>query len=355
MRNKDYLVIDIGKSNIKMLEASYQQPKVVIKNYSMIPTPEKTYENGNILNPDVLVKVIGDELRNSKFISKRTALLVSSDAIITREVLLPRAGEKELQNIVHFEANQYFPIDLQKFKIDFKVIEEVKTNEGDKTKIFVVAVPKTVIEDTVNLSVKLGLDVRLVDIHPNALSKVAELELKNNTASNNKSYVILSLGTSASRMIIVRDGKLMFERIIKVGLGEMISKIKKQLDLKYPQAEKKFIDSFRDYINHANIDNEEVKAVGSNIRGLFMNLIDQVNSMIEFYTSRNQDTKVEDIILTGGGALLEGVDAFIAQVTGMNVRRFNISSIILDQSQKKLSGTDVFFSSAIGSIVRNIK
>jgi len=169
---KDYIVIDIGTQNIKMIEAKLEKQNIMLKNFSIIPTPLDSFENGNILKAEPLAEIIKEEFKTGGYKAKSTIVLVTGDSIIDREVVLPKMTEKELKKVIEFEADQYFPVNLINYSVDFKIIEEVTTQEGIKYKVLVVAVPKEIIDGYVNLMEKCGFSSKCSDKNSRFRNKI---------------------------------------------------------------------------------------------------------------------------------------------------------------------------------------
>ncbi len=62
--------------------------------------------------------------------------------IITREVELPHVPYKKLKNIIDLNADEYFPVNLAEYCLDFTITEIIETEEGKKIKVNIVAALK---------------------------------------------------------------------------------------------------------------------------------------------------------------------------------------------------------------------
>ena len=344
--------IDIGASTIKMVEAKYEKQKIQVKNYSIIPTPRDSFENGTFKQPQAIIDMIKNEIQVKRYQAKELVLTLSSDAIINREVMLPKMSEKEVANVIQFEAEQYFPVNLENYKMDYKIIEETSEEDGNKLRLFVVAVPSEMIDSYVNIAEATGLNLKVLDLAGNTISKLGAMELKG-TAS--KSIAMLELGATASRVVILDAGKMRFERMIKTGINNMTLIARDCLNVKLNEAEKHLIDKFAKYANVKNDDinlDKETKAIENGIKKLLNEFCDQVGKLLEFYSAHNAGKAIEKVYLTGGGARLAGIESYIAQALGINVELFAPKNCIEDRTAQRLNGNEAVFANALGALIR---
>ena len=355
---KDYIVIDIGTQNIKMIEASFEKQNIMLKNFSIIPTPLDSFENGNILDSESLAEIIKEELRTAAYKAKSTIVLVTGDSTIDREVILPKMTEKELKKVIEFEADQYFPVNLINYTVDFKIIEEVTTQEGSKYKVLVVAVPKEIIDGYVNVIEKCGLRLEVIDIAANALTKIVDLETKLRSNGQSDSFALIDLGAAVSRVVIIDNGKFRFERIIKIGVNDLISIIVETLNIKFKNAEELLRQKFADYIKVNQIngsDNDEVQKIGSQIVQTLNILCDEVNKLLQYYRSRNSENNINKLLLTGGGVHLNGIDKYIGQNVGIISEHMQSIKSVINKSSKDILKKEEFLIGTFGGIIRTDK
>ena len=87
---------------------------------------ENCIKDGVILNAEILSKVLVQAFKKNKIPKANLVINVTGTGVITREIQIPLSTDKEIEQILEFEAHQYFPVDLQNYTSDFKVLENVK-------------------------------------------------------------------------------------------------------------------------------------------------------------------------------------------------------------------------------------
>jgi type IV pilus assembly protein PilM len=212
------MAIDIGSYRIKAVVGKQQRNNIKIKNAAMIQTPLDSYEDGNILRIEELKDAILKLLEINHFYCKRTIVTIKSTFLITRELILPSAKAEELDTMVQLEAEQYIPITLDEYVMEYRVLETLKHHDRKQLKILIAALPKRMVENYLNLLYELNLKPMALDTHSNAISKLFNMEMKINDENYNlnKTVAIMDIGHCQINIHIIAKGNLQFSRLIPV-------------------------------------------------------------------------------------------------------------------------------------------
>ena len=123
--NKKILSLDIGSYEIKAVEGKNTKNGIIVDNYFSIPTPEGAYMDGEILDKDLICYVLNEELKNRKIKTKNVHLTINSSTIITREVIIPKVDEEEIENILQYQIEEYIPMNPEDYIVQFKIIDTI--------------------------------------------------------------------------------------------------------------------------------------------------------------------------------------------------------------------------------------
>ncbi|MCX7911182.1 MAG: pilus assembly protein PilM, partial [Endomicrobia bacterium] len=163
--------IELNNSYVKVVEAKRKGDALKILAYK-----EMDVKNVNVVSEvynelDILA-ALNDYLVGKDVSKYEVNIVISGVAkLLVREVVIPKLPQRKIYNLLKMEANQYFPVNLENYVIDYKIIEEFKENNAKKLKILVFAVSRYVIEQIINIAKMLKLKVNRIDLEPNALSK----------------------------------------------------------------------------------------------------------------------------------------------------------------------------------------
>ncbi len=225
MPGKNRLSIEIESDNIRMAYGRYAGQKIAVNGYSILKTPEGAAENGNLLLPEELCKIIYEEIKRKHYRTNGINFVISSMSIITRVVQIPKSNPREVELILKNEAQQFFPVDLKEYVYDYRILEDVAVREGINTRILLIALPIKLADEYMQLGEMLGVKVRALDVKPNCICKLTAVNEKEQMLdirkhAENSSYIILDIEASSINATIFSGSVLKETRLFKSGKDE---------------------------------------------------------------------------------------------------------------------------------------
>lgn len=310
MANNKVLTIDINNDSITIVEATASQKKqTYIHNAMIFETPEESFEDGYIRDKDKVGAAIREQLNANGITNKNAIFVLSSTKIVSREVLIPFVPDKKIPGIINANATEYFPVNIEDYVISHSVLETVIGEDGAKNcRVLVVAVPQQMIRTYYEVASVAGLTVQSIDYMGNAMLQM----IKTQTAENATTMVV-QIGSEATILNIVRGDTLLLQRTVPYGINAVVAEVmeEKEVDaataLSMLQTERMITVDFDD----------------DAITGAFRYLINNIGRVMDYYTSRNPDKPIDDVYLSGDGALIRGVD-------GLFKIQLNISTKVMD-------------------------
>ncbi|WP_242856093.1 pilus assembly protein PilM [Ruminiclostridium josui] len=232
MIGKNLLALDIGNDTIKIVCGSASKKNILINEYAIINTPVECINDGMIFDADTVAAAISDAIKTHKIRGGALVMTVTGTGVITRDIILPKSTEQEIEKMLEFEAQQYFPVDLKDYTVDFKVMENI----GEQIRVLVVAAPNKQIETYINLAKLLKQQLAAIDIPSNCVLKLLSfLPLSNDEAA--EEYAVVDIGRDTSRVCFFRNNILKFSRILLNGVSEVDSIIANKYNLEFKAAE----------------------------------------------------------------------------------------------------------------------
>lgn len=160
-----HMVVDFGNSSLKIVYGNFNKKVIEIYGHSVIPVSKDIVDDGKILNPLEVAAMLKNSIKENEINVKGLTLILSGTDVIVREIQIPKAEEREVEKIIEFEAQQYFPIELSDYMTDFKILEEIITDEGEeRLRVLLVAVPLEQITEYVQVSDFLGIELDAIDL-----------------------------------------------------------------------------------------------------------------------------------------------------------------------------------------------
>ena len=336
---KNMLGIDIGNFNIKVVQTESNGGKMEIVNYAITRTPEGTVNDGKILDSDGIAAVIKELLLRNFTKAKQVVGIVSSSALVTREVLIPKMSESDLEKYISVDSQQYFPMDLDEYVLDFKVLGEIIKKDGNELSVLLAAIPEIIVNDYIKIFDRLKLELVAIDIIPNVHSKYSQyyISQKQEGAST---VAVIDLGADSTIVSIVSDGALQFSKMIPSGCDEITQNIASSFNLDLHEAEEYKLKNAEIILESYNSEGL-TGSISEVIKPTIDNIISHVNKFFEFYYSRGGTNKINSIYLAGGGALLKGLDKYYQAAFNVPTRKVDFADGIVDKSNKPTAQRDL--------------
>ncbi len=310
MANNKVLTIDITNENVTIVEVTPSQKKQTnIHNVAIFETPEGGFEDGYIKDKDVLGAAIREQLNTAGIANKNAIFVLSSSKIVSREVLIPVVPEKKIPGIISANASEYFPVNIEDYVVSHSVLESVLNEEGEKNlRVLVVAVPQQMIRTYYELALVAGLTVQSIDYLGNAMLQL----IKTQTAANTTTMVV-QIGMDSTVLNIVKGDTLLLQRTVPYGINAVVAEV---MDAKEVDASTALSLLQSERLITVDFDDDPVT-------GAFRYLINNIGRVMDYYSSRNPDKPIEDVYLTGDGALIRGID-------GLFKIQLNVATKVMD-------------------------
>ena len=302
--------LDIGSHAVKICELT-QTTKGGIRLLSLGSAlmPPDALEDGALLDPDAVAKVISNLVGNLKIKGKKVAFSVSGYSVIVKKINLEVMTEAELEKHIHEEAEQYIPFDIDDVYLDFQDLH-TNSEEEERTDIMLVAAKREVVDGYLNMLRSAGLKPVVVDVDAFALENAFEANfgLHDNVA-------LIDIGASKMNINIISDGISTLARDVVLGSRQLTEQIQSRLDLPYEEAEA------------VKVGAQPAGERQGDLERIFVDVcrqwVTEIKRALDFYASNYPDAPIDKIVLSGGGARVAGLADFFHRETGVPVEVFN--------------------------------
>ncbi len=309
-KSNKVLTIDITNESITIIEATASAKKqTMIHNALIFETPEESYEDGQIRDKDKIANAIREQLNANGITNKNVIFILTSTKAVNREVMIPFVKENKIKGIINANSSEYFPVNIEDYVVSHTVLETV-VNE-DKTKqlrVLAVAAPLAMVKSYYELATMIGLTVEAIDYIGNSM-----LQLIKTQTSTNTTTMVIQLGSESTVLNIVKGDTLLLQRTVPYGTNAVVTEI---MDEKGVDATTAMTLLQNERLITVDFDDNAAT-------GAFRYLINNIGRVMDYYASKNPDKPIDDVFLTGDGALIRGID-------GLFKIQLNISTRIMD-------------------------
>ncbi|MBN2898872.1 MAG: pilus assembly protein PilM, partial [Clostridia bacterium] len=349
-------------ANSKIVIGNKNKEGFELLDYRILKNSEGVYDFEGRLNVNEAVTQLSTAVNDLGAVRKKCYLTISSPKSIVRNRIFPFVNKKDLDAMVKIEAEQILPYDVDSFYIDYRVLGIEETAADKSLNVMVVAVPKELIDEAVDLVERCKMKLECVNVLVDSIYSFKEFC----ESSTEENVLVADIGYNYLRMIAFRDkayfaninsenGVKSFGDFYKEQYGipeealydymfrgaDLPSDVKKHL--KEEDHQKDFASlSFSNGTFEINDEDEEIE---DEFKLNYTPIIEEIHKMLGYYRSRKYGSQVDKILLCGGGASAKGLKEAIANDT-------SIQTAFMMCQHKENNMDTLLLTAAIGGILR---
>ena len=318
------VAVDMGSHSIKVAQLKeLRGGNFELVNLGMMPLEEGSIVEGSIKKPDQVSETLSSLIKAEKIKSNFVVASVSGQAVFVKKIKVAQMKEEELPGKINEEAEQYIPFDINEVVLDFQILGPANGNssqekvdkqtepDGEKplnqseycdepmVEALLVAVHKEIINERTDVLLKSGLRRSIIVLDLFALMNAASLS---NDLSAMGSIALIDLGDSFTHVNIIKNGSIGYTRDIPVGGGYCSNMLMSKYKIPFKQTHK-----IKGGYLPEGIKKEEVIDL---VVGGYKKILEEIQKSLEHFTTTS-NSKVERILLSGGGCMIHGIEGFI--------------------------------------------
>ncbi|GAB2198602.1 pilus assembly protein PilM [Sessilibacter sp. MAH4] len=302
---KPVLGLDISSTAIKLIELSRHGNGYRVESYAVRPLPANAVVEKNINEVEVVAEVLRTLISLSKTKIKNAAVAVAGSAVITKVIEMPKGlSDDALETQITLEADQYIPYPLEEVALDFEVQGESQEHEG-QMKVLLAACRREHVDLRAEVLSLAGLTAKVIDVEAYTMERAFQLISNQLEEQEDQVVAIVDIGATMTTLSVLVDGKTVYTREQLFGGKQLTEEIQRRYGLSMEEAglAKKQGGLPDDYALEVLEPFKEA-------------VVQQVTRSLQFFFSSSQYSDVDQIILAGGVATLDGMAAMIEEKLG---------------------------------------
>ena len=298
--------VDISSSAVKLLQLSRSGGRYRIEHYAVEPLPANAVVEKNI----VAVEPVGDALRRALARSgtktKTAAAAVAGSAVITKVIAMPAGlSEDALEEQIQVEANQHIPYPIEEVNLDFEVLGPIKENP-ESVNVLIAASRIENVDLRVSALESAGLTTKVMDVEAFAMENACKLIADQLTVPSDAVVAVVDIGATMTTLIVLKSQRTIYSREQVFGGKQLTDEIVRRYGLSPEEAglakrqgglpesyEVEVLEPFKEAI------------------------VQQISRLLQFFYAGSDYSRVDQIVLAGGCALVPDIGAKILQQLGV--------------------------------------
>ncbi|MCF2917512.1 pilus assembly protein PilM [Pseudoalteromonas sp. Cn5-37] len=300
--------IDIGSHCIKAVLLQETDAGLRLEALAIEPMPKGAMSERSIQDIEAIGNVIAKLKRKIPKSVQRAAVAVSGQTVITKVIFMDVSlTDAELESQIAIEADSLIPYPLDEVNIDF---EKLAINEADPSKVNVLlsAARTESVQARVGALETANLKAAVVDVESYALSRVMDVYYQQLPSdAYNKCVAVVDIGAVLMLVSVVQEGETIYTRDQVFGGDQYTNSIVAYYNKSFDEAEigKTTGDLPPNYTFEV-------------LAPFQTSLLQQVRRAVQMFLTTSGKEQVDYIVLTGGTAMIDGLDRLLIEELGIH-------------------------------------
>ncbi|WP_448567899.1 pilus assembly protein PilM [Thalassotalea ganghwensis] len=300
--------IDIGSHSAKAVLMSQGSDGYILEALVTEPMPRGAIIDREIQDIEAVGNVIAKIRKKIASSVMTAAAAVSGQTVITKVIYMDVAlTEQELASQIEVEADSLIPYPLDEVSLDFETLD---VNESDPSKVNVLlsAARTESVEARVAALEAGGFETKVIDVESYAVSRSYDLTLSLlPDDAKDKVVAIVDIGSTMTLFSVTDSGKHVYSRDQIFGGEQYTRSIVSYYNKSFEDAEL------------AKVNNDLPPNYTFEVLAPFHTiLVQQIRRAIQMFLTSSGKKKVDYILLSGGTALVEGVQQLLTDELGVH-------------------------------------
>lgn len=206
--------LDIGTRAVRLAEVQVSGGRPTLTRFGRMLLPVGAVDHGEVQDPQAVATAITTLWKRLGLSGKSVHVGVANRRVVVRVIELPAMSREDLAGAIRFQAQEHIPIPLDQAVMDFEVIDETTNEQGEKSqRVLVVAAERTTIEPLLAAISTAKLELASLELNAYPLVRC----FGNATGA---AEAIVDLGAGVTNVVIHRDNKIRFTRILPTFGGD---------------------------------------------------------------------------------------------------------------------------------------
>jgi type IV pilus assembly protein PilM len=227
--------------------------------------------------------------------------------VITR--IIPMSAdlsEDDLEGQIQVEANQYIPYPIEEVSLDFEVLGPVRDNPEMNNVLLAASRTENVDMRVAALDLG-GLSAKVVDVEAFAMENAFSMVADQLNVGRDALVAVVDIGATMTTLSVLRNQRTIYSREQVFGGKQLTDEIMRRYGLSYEEAG-------RAKRKGGLPESYETEA----LEPFKESLIQQISRLLQFFFAGSEYSKVDQVVLAGGCASIEGLCPMLEEQLGVS-------------------------------------
>lgn len=363
---KKVIGLEIDSNKLRAVELERRGAAIYLNKMASTPTPAGAVRDGELVDIDVMAKVIRKLLAQARMTARKVSISLSGKGVIIQEITLPSMPRGEMKEIIKGELERYPRLTTNNFIFDYQPLSEVTKKGFKKTRVFFVGISNRLLGSYLTCLRRAGLSVVSIDVAPLSAATSQSAALSEDEAT---AFVLIKDETTY--ITVAKRGSFRIFYSIEIGSKQLLRKMAQPGDTQPGDTQPG--DAQPGDTQPGDAQPEDSQPGAKPDEPVLRELIREVERSFRFYNIEFGEGEVKRIILSFDSSILPQLDERMASCLGEEVKveaadplkQIGLSSQLhVEEGVKASAGTFAdeevkgnagAFAVAIGAALRGLK
>ena len=299
------LGLDVSSTTVKLLELSYSGDRYRVESYAVSSLPQDAVIEKNVNDVEGVSNAIRTVVAQSRTKLKNVAAAGAGSSVITKIIDMPQGlGDDDMETQLTLEADQYIPYPLDEVSIDFEIQGPSPENDS-QVEVLLAACRRETIEARVEAIEGSELLPKIMDVEAYAMERAFFLLQNQLELDDDSTVAVIDIGATMTTLSVLNNGQTIYTREQLFGGKQLTDEIMRRYGLPLEEA------------GHAKKQGGLPDDYEPEVLEPFKEaVVQQVARSLQFFFSSSQYNDVDQIILAGGVASMEGLEELVQEKLG---------------------------------------
>lgn len=320
--------VEITEESVRAVEVTGgRSPRVLA--FGEVALPPDAAKDSEIVDEGAVAVALRQLWSTARFKSRKVTLGIASRRVLVREYSTTAMPPDMLRRALPFQVQDLLPVPVDQAVLDYYPTAQ----HGDQLHGLLVAAVADTIEQLISAFTRTKLRVQDVDLTAFALARAARVAAPQGTVA------AIHVGDHTTQVVIMRDGIPEFVRLLPADLST--AAVRRRSAVLAITDDGTPMSTVRDIANTVDParmhgDDDLSGSAGIVPRGALRgdvgsrpvsDLLARLHSTLSFYRNRPGATAIQQILLTGAGAAVDGVHLGLQEKSQAPVRVISLTDV----------------------------
>ena len=331
--------IDIGSHSVKVVSLQQRLGTTSIEKSAEVLI--RRDEDGSI-SPDAVVEALRKAMEGIRIRKDIVVVGIPTQVAAVRRLPIPFSDIGKARAVIKFQAEPHLPFTIDEVVIDFF---DTKTGSEERMDVLLTAIRKQVLREQLGLVREIAIDPEVLEVDfmaiCNSVSKCGE--------SSEDGLLVMDIGCSKTIVAFMKNGVPLALRAFPIGGDAITNAIAKKMGVTFEEAERLKLAQGNAL---GDPDDPQNGPVNQAVKSVLDRFSGEVGRTLRSFTTQLGESYQYRAVLTGGGAMLDGMAEFASETLAHEVTTLDQIEALRNNTNSQLPTAR--FATAIGLGLRGL-